>query len=169
MICTWGGLCATTLHMRSYEERADLPGILTNLWVQVESPLLLLLQGTGPESSRHRKPGISLAVNPSSFHLHPELTMYINSPYPNSSQKELVSQDNIGLQERQAKSDTARIVNTIDNQMMRVKGKNISNRNKGYLASSEPSSPTTANPSYLQDNEKARLWFKITSDDDKEL
>ena len=32
--------------------------------------------------------------------------------------------------------------------MSRGKGKNISNRNQAYLASSEPSSPTTASPGY---------------------
>ena len=32
--------------------------------------------------------------------------------------------------------------------MMRGKGKNISNRNQGYLESSEPSSPTTVSPGY---------------------
>ena len=34
--------------------------------------------------------------------------------------------------------------------MVRGKGKNISNRNQGYLASSEPSSPTTASPEYTK-------------------
>jgi hypothetical protein len=53
--------------------------------------------------------------------------------------------------------------NTRDNQMMRGKGKNISNRNQGYLVSSEPSSSTTASPGYPQHPGKARLWFKITS------
>jgi hypothetical protein len=32
--------------------------------------------------------------------------------------------------------------------MARGKGKNISNRNQNYLASSEPSSPNTASPGY---------------------
>jgi hypothetical protein len=32
--------------------------------------------------------------------------------------------------------------------MVRGKGKNISNRNQGYLASSEPSSPSTVSPGY---------------------
>jgi hypothetical protein len=32
--------------------------------------------------------------------------------------------------------------------MARDKHKNLSNRNRGYLASSEPSSPTTASPTY---------------------
>ena len=32
--------------------------------------------------------------------------------------------------------------------MVRVKGKNISNRKQGYLASSEPSSPTTMSHGY---------------------
>ena len=38
--------------------------------------------------------------------------------------------------------------------MARGKGKNISNRNQGYLASSEPSSPTTASPGYPNTPEK---------------
>jgi hypothetical protein len=45
-------------------------------------------------------------------------------------------------------SETARPANTRDNQMMTGKGKNISNRNQGYLATSEPSSPTTVSPGY---------------------
>ena len=47
-----------------------------------------------------------------------------------------------------SKSETARPANTRDNQMAKGKHKNISNRNQGYLASSEPSSPTTASPGY---------------------
>jgi hypothetical protein len=43
-------------------------------------------------------------------------------------------------------SQTARPPNISDNQMARDKGKNISNRNQGYLESSETSSPTTPNP-----------------------
>jgi hypothetical protein len=38
--------------------------------------------------------------------------------------------------------------------MARGKGKNISNRNQGYLASSESSSPTTASPGYSNTPEK---------------
>ena len=38
--------------------------------------------------------------------------------------------------------------------MVKGKGKNISNRIQGYLASSEPSSPTTASPGYLNTPEK---------------
>jgi hypothetical protein len=45
-------------------------------------------------------------------------------------------------------TETARPANTRDNQMSRGKGKYISNRNQGYLASSESSSPTTASPGY---------------------
>jgi hypothetical protein len=44
--------------------------------------------------------------------------------------------------------------NTRDNQMERGKGKNISNRNKGYLASSEPRSPITVSPGYPNTPEK---------------
>jgi chromosome segregation ATPase len=38
--------------------------------------------------------------------------------------------------------------------MLRGKGKNISNRNQGYLASSEPSSPSTVSPGYPNIPEK---------------
>jgi hypothetical protein len=51
------------------------------------------------------------------------------------------------LQEEQA-TETARLANTRDNQMVRGKGKNISNRNQGYLASSESCSFTTVSPGY---------------------
>jgi uncharacterized protein YukE len=44
-------------------------------------------------------------------------------------------------------SETARPAKTRDNQMARGKGKKISNKNQGYLASSEPCSPTTS-PGY---------------------
>jgi hypothetical protein len=38
--------------------------------------------------------------------------------------------------------------------MVRGKGKNISNRNQGKLASSEPSSPITASPGYPNTTER---------------
>jgi hypothetical protein len=38
--------------------------------------------------------------------------------------------------------------------MLRSKDKNISNRNQGYLALSEPSSPTTGSPGYPNIPEK---------------
>jgi hypothetical protein len=46
------------------------------------------------------------------------------------------------------KPETARPTNTRDNQMVKGKYKNLINRNQGYMASSEPSSPTTASPGY---------------------
>ena len=45
--------------------------------------------------------------------------------------------------------------------MDRGKGKNISNRNQGYLASSEPSSPTTASPRYPNASEKQDSDLKL--------
>jgi hypothetical protein len=40
------------------------------------------------------------------------------------------------------------------------KNKNISNRNQGYLASSEPNSPTTASPGYTITPEKQDIDLK---------
>ena len=51
-------------------------------------------------------------------------------------------------------SANARPANTRDNQMARGKGKKLSSRNQGYLASSEPSSPNTASPGYPNTPEK---------------
>jgi ElaB/YqjD/DUF883 family membrane-anchored ribosome-binding protein len=58
------------------------------------------------------------------------------------------------LQEDKQNSEAARPANTIDNQMVKDKQKNISNRNQDYLASSEPGYPTTANPGYSNTPEK---------------
>jgi hypothetical protein len=50
------------------------------------------------------------------------------------------------------------------------KHRNISNRNQGYLASSEPNSPTIESPGYTITLEKQDLDLKITSHDgDREL
>jgi hypothetical protein len=51
-------------------------------------------------------------------------------------------------------SEKARKANIINNQMARGKGKNISNRNQGYLQSSEPGSPTTVSLGYTNISEK---------------
>jgi hypothetical protein len=50
--------------------------------------------------------------------------------------------------------------------MAKGKGKKISNRNQGYLASSESSSPATESPGYSNTIEKQDLDLKITSHDD---
>jgi hypothetical protein len=44
--------------------------------------------------------------------------------------------------------------------MVGSKGKNISNRNQGYLVSSEPNSPTIASPGYTMTLEKQDLDLK---------
>jgi hypothetical protein len=45
------------------------------------------------------------------------------------------------------------------------KDKSRSNRNQGYLASSEPNSPTVASPGYTMAPEKQDIDLKITSHD----
>jgi hypothetical protein len=44
--------------------------------------------------------------------------------------------------------------------MARGKHKKLTNRNQGYLASPEPSSPTTASPGYSNTPEKQDLYLK---------
>jgi hypothetical protein len=73
------------------------------------------------------------------------------SPRENRSPRNTDTQD---CRRNKAQSETARPANTRDNQIVRHKGKNISNRNQGYLASSEPSSTTTASPGKPKTPEK---------------
>ena len=49
--------------------------------------------------------------------------------------------------------------------MVKGKHKKLTNRNQGYMASSEPSYPTTASPEYPNTPEKQDLDLKITSHD----
>ena len=58
--------------------------------------------------------------------------------------------------------------------MAKGKGKNISNRNQGYLASSEPSSPTIASPGYTitlekQDSDLKSLLMMMIEDFKKDI
>jgi hypothetical protein len=55
---------------------------------------------------------------------------------------------------------TVRAPSTRDNHMARGKHKNTSSRNKGYLVSSEPSSPTIASPGYTITPKKQDLDLK---------
>ena len=45
--------------------------------------------------------------------------------------------------------------------MSKGKGKNPTNRNQGYLATSEPSSPTIASPRYANTLEKQEFNLKL--------
>ena len=63
---------------------------------------------------------------------------------------------------------------TRDNQRARGKFKNISNRNQGYLASSEPSSPTIASPGNIitlekQDSDLKSLLMMVIEDIKKDI
>jgi hypothetical protein len=57
--------------------------------------------------------------------------------------------------------EAARTSNTRDYQMVKGKYKNLTNRNQDYLASSEPSTPTTVSPGYPNTPEKQDLDLKL--------
>jgi hypothetical protein len=59
-----------------------------------------------------------------------------------------------------------RAARTWDNEMAGGKNKNTSNRNQGYLASSEQNPPTMASPGYTITSEKQDMDLIITSHDD---
>ena len=58
------------------------------------------------------------------------------------------------------KPEAARPTNTRDNQMLKGKCRNLTNRNQGYMSSSEPCPPTTANPGHPNTPEKQDLYLK---------
>ena len=77
----------------------------------------------------------------------PQLSIPRESCSPRSADTQAYRRD-------KSQSETARPANTRDIQIVKGKYKNISNRNQGYLTSSEPSSPTTVSPGYPNTPEK---------------
>jgi len=87
-----------------------------------------------------KEPG-SVASRDSSFHI----ILYMEIPLPSQVYR---SSDIQAYRRAKPLSETARQANTRDNLMERSKHRNLSNRNQGYLASSERSSPTTVSTGY---------------------
>ena len=111
----------------------------------------LLLRGTCPVPSGHRNKGTSRDRIFLVSICNQKLNLCHSSPYLNTSLSNWSPRSTIfDVTSRKDKpqSETARPTYTSDNQMMRVKGKNIRSRNQSYLSSLEPSSPTTASTGY---------------------
>jgi hypothetical protein len=88
------------------------------------------------------------------------------------SQRQLDSEEFLHNQDNKRnrlQSETVCVGSTRDNQMARDKHKNISYRKQDYLASSDASFITIANPEYPNTLEKQDSDFKITSHDDRGL
>jgi hypothetical protein len=106
------------------------------------------LRGTLSEPSGHRNQGkVRDRMLPVSIcFLELILCIAVHTQIPPRENWSPRSSNTQACRRDKPQSDTARPPNTRDNQMARGKGKNISNRNKGYLASSETSSPNTVSP-----------------------
>jgi hypothetical protein len=117
-----------------------------------------------PRALRTQEPRNSRGHDPSGFLLCPELRSQLFHtqilPRETWSPKGTETQ---ACRKDKTQSDTVRPANTRDNQMANVKGKNIRNKNKGYLASSEP---TRASLGYHNTQKKQDSDFKITYHDD---
>jgi hypothetical protein len=90
-------------------------------------------------------------------------------PRITGSQRQLKSEGFLHNQDHRKdglQSDIAWEGSTTDNPMAGGKHQNLSNRHQGYLASSEPNSPTIASPGYLNTPEKQDSDLKITAHDD---
>ena len=126
----------------------------TTTSVQIPGP-----KGDPPRAIKIQEPRNSWGQNPSSFCLHLRVDSVPQLSIPKFLQERTglpgVLTDRFAGDKPQ--SEIARPANTSDNQMPRGKGKNISNRNQGYLASSESNSHTTANPGYPNAPEKERF------------
>jgi hypothetical protein len=125
---------------------------------------------TGREHSRHRNSGAAGdRILPLSI-CDRELRLSQSPLHPNHAQQTtglLTSADKPKITGSQAQkkvklqSETSGRTNNRNNLMGSVKHKNLINKHKYYLASSEPSSPTTASFGYLNTPEKkARFGFK---------
>ena len=106
-----------------------------------------------PRAIRTQRPKKSWGQDPSGFHLHSG-----PDPKPQQSIPKFLPERTglpVILTHRLAGgiSHSQRQKNQLTTEA-RGKGEDISNRNQGYLASSEPSSPTTASPGYPNTSEK---------------
>ena len=82
-----------------------------------------------------QEPRISLGQDPSDFYQHPNLTLCHSSLYTDPAQRKPLSRSTDSQTYRRVKPLTARPANTRNKQLARSKGKNLSNRNQGQLAS----------------------------------
>ena len=135
-LCSRSWSCAIVLHTQirpgeSWSPRsADTP-VSTGKTItsdQIPGPSGVLPEPSGPRIQGTSGDRILLVSV-----CNPELTLCHSSPYPNSSQRELVSQ---ACRRDRPQSET-RPANIRDNQMVRGKDKNISNRNPGYPSTTE--------------------------------
>jgi hypothetical protein len=141
-LCT--ALCTPIPPGESWSSR-----VMTHLRAQVRPPFLLeFLAQEGPAQS-HQDTGTKEQPGTGSFQFQsapqswPCATALHTQILPKESWPPR-STDTQAYRRGKSQSETARPANTTDNQMVRGKCKNISNRNQSYLASSEPSYPTTA-------------------------
>jgi hypothetical protein len=130
-------LCHSSPYSNTDQEEAGLPGVLTYMWAQVRPSLLLkFLAQEGPTES-HQDTGTKEQLGIGYF-------QFLSVPQNWACAIALYTQIHIGenwsprstdtqaCRRDKPKSETATPVNTRDIQMVRGKGKKISNRNQGY-------------------------------------
>ena len=132
---------------KSSLERTDFPGVLTQLRAWVRPPFCSNSwpKKVPPRGIRTQEPTNTQVQDMSSSVYTLDLTCAtaLQTQIPPEESWSPRSADTQVYRRDKLQSESARPSNSTYNQMVRGKGKNISNRNKGYLASSEPSSPTT--------------------------
>jgi hypothetical protein len=156
--------CLTKTKMEREKGKQELPQLILChstpnprgqrcLWAQVRPPILL--KGTCPESSGQRNWGAWRRIPPVPICAWswPCATV-LQTQIPPGENWSPRSTDTQACRRDKPQSETAWPANTRDDHLVRGKGKNISNRNQGYLASSKHSSPTTVSPGYPNTLEK---------------
>jgi len=135
---------------KSCQERVGLPRVLAHMRTQVRPPLLF--KGTHPEPSGPRNQGAIwdriFPVSVCALSCPSTTALYTQIP-PGESQSPR-SADTQAYRRVKPLSETARPANARDNQMVRGKCKNISNRNWGHLTSSNipPPQQVLATPTH---------------------
>ena len=153
-----------------------------NLILELKIPWYILFLGLSETSPHWRAHGWQKQQSfldrvPSGLHLQPrgrtELQTSVYLPcqrracqqrvlWPQGLRRELDSQECwqrlTESQEDKLQPETARIFNTRDDQMVKGKFKNLTNRNQDSSPSSEPSTPTSASPGSPADL-KSKIWI----------
>lgn len=101
--------------------------------------------------------GRNWGQDPSSLHLHPGVNP-VEKACILGVLTHLRSQAHRVTKRNNLQSETAKPTNTRENQMVRGKYKNLTNRNQDYLAATEPSTP----PQQVLDtstHEESKIWI----------
>ena len=144
---------STSIHTQVLQGENWSPKVLIHLIAQIRPPILLKFMAQEGNAQSHQDtetkewPWTRTFQFPSAHRSWPCATALHTQILPRERWSPR-SIDTKSYRRGKPQSEIAKPNNTRDSQMVRSNFENISNRNQGYSASSESSSPTKANPGY---------------------